>query len=167
MEGENTMEKVTMLANIVGIIGALISAFVLLCQQRTKAKAQVVLLESQRIESQVKLLKTFTELMDIAHARKGTVVIESILSDIKIDMGKLGDDNYSENLKKIIEELAIYSGPVGKGAQYAAIASIYSLAKNNPVLLIPAIKGLESISKFVKEDFVNDYLEDLKKTQLG
>ena len=100
MEGENTMEKVTMLANIVGIIGALISAFVLLCQQRTKAKAQVVLLESQRIESQVKLLKTFTELMDIAHARKGTVVIESILSDIKIDMGKLGDDNYSENLKK-------------------------------------------------------------------
>lgn len=146
--------SITLLITAIGV-------WLSLREYRLKIKAEIRLTESAELESDIKLLKLITEIIDIAHGRGGTYVsekaIEKILSpEIFTTLGE------SINLKALLENLVI-TLPVGFAAQDAAISAVWTLGKKHPVLTPVAIQALESISLF-KSEVAAGYLEDLRTT---
>lgn len=148
----------TSITLIVTSIGGWLS----LREYRLKVKAETRLAESAERETDIKLLKLFTEVMVIAHARGGYKVsekaIEKILSpDVLQQIGIP-----KSNIETLLEKSVIHI-PVGFAAQDAAISAIWVLGKKHPLLTPVAIQALESLSTF-KSAVAKGYLEDLKTT---
>lgn len=152
----------TPLSTFVALMTASIGGWLSLREYRLKVKAETILAKNAELESDIKLLKVFTEIMDIAHARGGYEVsekaIETVLSpDVLKQLGLSGS-----NLKDILNS-TIITIPVGIAAQDAAISAIWVLGKKHSILTPVAIQALESLSTF-KGEVVKGYLEDIKTT---
>jgi len=145
---------------VIAAIIAILSSTAWFWELRLKKKAERRLLESTEVESQVKLLKLFTEIMNIAHARGGYEVSDTVIE--KVLTPKVLKDN--KNLKTVIQS-AIISIPVGEASQDAAIAAIWQLGKTHSILNKASIQALKSLIKF-KRDIVQPYLDDLEKEEL-
>jgi len=147
------------LSTFVTLITASIGGWLSLREYRLKVKAETRLAQNAEVESDIKLLKLFTEIMDIAHGRRGSEVsekaIEKILSQEVIEQLELSGSNLKDILNK-----AIISLPVGIAAQDAAICAIWVLGKKHSTLTPIAIQALESLSTF-KGGVVKGYLEDI------
>lgn len=121
-------------------------------QYRLKLKEEERLAFSSRAEVDVRLVKAFTELMDIAMARRHTASSEKVVEEL-FKLGVINKEDFNEdfdNLQTGSTKLSQYSAiilPVGQAVQRAAIAAIASLAKTYPVLRGPAIEGLENIAR--------------------
>jgi hypothetical protein len=110
-----------------------------------KLRAEKRLKQSSQIESEIKLINLFCEVMNLAHARKSTVLLsDTLLKQIdKIPYIKktLIKDNHGEETT----ELPFVTYPVGLAAQIAAMSSIYELGKNHLILRNAAIEGLKQL----------------------
>jgi len=150
------------LSTFVTLITASIGGWLSLREYRLKVKAETRLAQSAELESDIKLLKLFTEIMDIDHSRRGYEVsekiIEKILSPEVLDQFGLSGSKLEDVINKTIIPL-----PVGIAAQDAAICAIWVLGKKHSILTPVAIQALESLSTF-KGEVVKGYLEDIKNT---
>lgn len=140
---------------------ALIGGLVALKEYRLKVKAEIRLTESANLEADIKLIKLFTEIMNIAHGRAGSYVSENAIEiflsqeDIKTELSQELIDPPRYPAKSKIEgvlESSVINLPVGKGAQNAAITSIGVLGERYEILRPVAIDGLEVLTKFKDEE---------------
>ncbi len=147
------------------LITASLSTLVALNEYRLKVKTETRLTNSAEVEADIKLLKLFTEIMNIAHARGGSQVsekaIEIILSQENITKSDLSDLDIVK-IEKALRS-AVINLPVGMAAQDAAICAIWALGKKHEILKPVAIQALLTLTGF-KSDVASPYLEDLKST---
>lgn len=147
-------------STFVTLITASVGGWMSLRENRLKVQAETRLAKSSELEADIKLLKLFTEIMTIAHARGGTQVSEKVIEKLLSPevIKELGIPN--ANLRPIIESSVIIL-PVGVAAQDAAIAAIWVLGNRHEILRPVAIQALTSLSGF-KATVAQPYLEDLK-----
>lgn len=154
-------EWILTISRAIGILTTTIAVWKSLAEYRLKLKAENRVAESERIEADIKLIMHFTEIMDIANARSGYQVSETIIE--KLFEQDIITREDSQDLKKLNEKIAnaaILTLPVGSAAQDAAIASIAQLAIRHNILKEPAIQALESIEEF-KSDIAKKYLDKI------
>ena len=119
--------NVNSISLIVTLFSFSFGALLAVNQYSLKAKAE-------KVEHEVRLLKLFTEIMDIAHARGEAFVVNN----------------------------AIENAPIGVAAQDAAIAAINTLGeKYKDILGEAATQGLETLTSF-KRDVVGKYRDNEK-----
>ncbi len=165
MNPETIKDWLVPASTFVTLITASIGGWLALRQYRLKVKSETRLTQSAELEADIKLLKLFTEIMNIAHGRGGTQVsektIEKMLSpEVIKELGLSGT-----NIRGAIDN-AIISLPVGIAAQDAAICAIWVLGNRHEVLKPVAIQALTSLSSF-KLGVTGPYLEDLKLKYKG
>jgi hypothetical protein len=122
---------------------------------RLKTQAEARLAESARVEADIKLVKLFVEVMDVAHARGQSVVVSDKLFEAMVPHLPVKD---IDHLKKA----AVITFPIGTAAQDAAIAAIAVLGKQHSILLKIADQALESL-KPIKGQVAQPHLESLRK----
>jgi len=159
MELSTIKEWLVPASTCITLITASIGGWLSLREYRLKVKADIRLTQSTELEADIKLLKLFTEIMNIAHARGGVQVsekaIEKILSpEVIKELGITKID-----IKAAIDN-AVISLPVGIAAQDAAICAIWVLGKRHNVLKPVAIQALMTLSGFKTEAI--SYLEDIQ-----
>jgi hypothetical protein len=146
-------------STFVTLITASVGGWLSLREYRLKVQAETRLARSAELEADIKLLKVFTEIMSIAHARGGAQVsekaIEKILTPEMIKELGLSGKSLTEVLGTAVVNL-----PVGSAAQDAAICSIWVLGCRHEVLRPVAIQALTSLTH-IKGAVVTPYLEDL------
>jgi hypothetical protein len=156
-------------STFITLMTASISGCLALKEYRLKAQAETRLTKSAEIESDIKLIQIFIEIMDIAHARRSSEIsekaIEAILSSEEI---KKLDLSKQESLKIFHESLpyATITLSVGYAAQDAAICAIWALGKEHHILKQIAIQALSSLQT-MKPLVVDNYLQDLKSENNG
>lgn len=110
-----------------------------------KQKAEARAAKKEEAETDVRLLKAFTELMDIANGRGGYEVSEKIIEELfkhKVFTEQEWGD--LKSLKDRIGEFPVIYKPVGLPSQHAALAAIATLANKHDVLEEAAIQALQS-----------------------
>ena len=165
MDASTLKDWLVPVSTFVTLITASIGGWLALREYRLKVKAEIRLTQSAELEADIKLLKLFTEIMTIAHARGGTQVsekaIEKLLSpEIVKALGLSVPD-----IRGVIEN-AVINLPVGVAAQDAAICAIWVLGNRHEVLKPVAIQALKSLTGF-KAKVASPYLEDLKSNYSG
>lgn len=152
-------------STFVTLITGSIGGWLALREYRLKVKAEIRLTQSAELEADIKLLKLFTEIMNIAHAHGGTQVSEKAIEKI------LSPEVFKElglswaNIRAEIANAVIIL-PVGTAAQDAAICAIWVLGNRHEVLKPVAIQALKSLTGF-KAKVATPYLEDLKLNYHG
>lgn len=124
-----------------------------------KFEAERRLKINSTIESQIKLLKLFTEIMDIAEARRETILSKEVLTYL-IDSKQI--DSLLDNKKN--SKTPFLVSPVGRASQLTAISSIYNLAKKHKILREPSIQALKNLKGFQDEkiqELAENYLTKL------
>ena len=165
MEFATIKDWLVPISTFITLITASIGGWLSLREFRLKIRAETRLSQSSELESDIKLIKLFIEIMDIAHARGGNQVsekaIEAILSpEVIKELGLSGS-----NIKDILNN-AVVSLPVGFAAQDAAICAIWALGQKHAVLKPVAIQALSSLNTF-KGEVTEKYLRDLIKNYDG
>jgi hypothetical protein len=143
------------------LLSVAISSWLALRQYRLKLKEEERLSTSARTETDIKLVKAFGELMDVANGRSGHVVsektVEFLLARKFVSDEELLDPT---SVGRKLEAAAVFTLPVGRGAQDAAIAAIATLGARHEVLRVLALQGLPSL-KIVRPDLAPEYYEQL------
>jgi hypothetical protein len=116
-----------------------------------KQKAERRVFKSAEIESNVKLMTLFPQIMDIAHSRVGNHVSEKA---IEILLSRSGGT--SHDVTELIAS-AVIQLPAGAAAQDAAICAIWKLGREHEVLTEVATQALVSLMD-VKPTVVSNYL---------
>ena len=129
------------------IPGAILALF----QYSVKLREEKRLATSARAETDVRLIKAFTELMDLTIGRCQHLLSEKAVEEFfKLGLILKGDFNndFSERQKgsEKLSAYAVVTLPVGNSGQEAAFAAIITLAEHYPVLRYVAVSGLKGIS---------------------
>jgi len=148
------------------LITAAIGSWVTVNNYTLKIEKERRLSDSSTVESNVRLLKLFSEMMQIANSRYDPILSEKVIEGL-FNKGLITAKDYEneENLKLASKKMqtAIITPSYGLAAQESAIAAIYSLGRDHPILLDAAIDGLSAL----KLSFIGDSPhtnEILKKT---
>ena len=160
MNSVEIREWLVPVSTALSIFSVAVGIILSLRQHQLKAKAEIRLTNSEQVESDIKLLKLFTEIMSIAHARGESIVSEKMLELM------LRPDVIQQLSINEIKEAAIITLPIGFAAQDAAIAAIYELGRKHILLRSVALRALESLSTF-KGEVARPYLEKLKNLADG
>jgi hypothetical protein len=152
------------------LITTAIGSWVVVNNYALKIETEKRLSDSSSVESNVRLLKLFSEIMQIADCRYDPILSEKVIEEL-FNKGIITANDYSsENIKSITQKLdsAIITPAYGLAAQEAAIASIYTLGWNNVILLNAAIDGLAAVKPRFGIDSsqfktIEKYLNDLKE----
>jgi hypothetical protein len=152
-------------STFVTLITASVGGWMSLREYRLKVQAETRFAKSSELEADVKLLKLFTEIMSIAHARGNTEVSEKVIEKLLSPeaMKELGITIV--NLRPVLENSVIMH-PVGVAAQDSAIAAIWALGNKHEILKPVAIQALTSLSGF-KANVARPYLDDLRSQYGG
>ena len=131
------------------IITVAIGSWITVNNYTLKIQKEQRLSDSSTVESNVRLIKLFSEIMQIANSRYEPILSEKVIEGL-FDKGIITVKDY-ENMKnteivKLKLETSVVTPSYGLATQESAIAAIYSLGKEHPILLDAAIDGL-SISK--------------------
>ncbi|WP_419777735.1 hypothetical protein [Malaciobacter marinus] len=119
-----------------------ITAIIAVLTYKSKAKVEKSLIEKNEAEIDIKLIKQFSELINIANGRSGYLLSENAISEYF----KLKDiKNYSQDINKELESLAILTLPVGKATQNATAIALTDFALKNPLLLKATINGINEL----------------------
>jgi len=148
---------------ILGIISSSIAAIGALIQIRLKNKEQIEAIKNANIDSEIKLIKTFSELMEIAHAYGDVEVSEEVVKKSLEKIDDLRDEEKRKVFNCIIKDSAFLIKPKGAAAQESAIAAVYCLGMKYGILYEPALAGLESLGKFKESG--KKYFDLLKNKQ--
>jgi hypothetical protein len=156
---EAVREWIITLSTSAALVAAIYAGSASLKEYRLKARAEKRLAQSSEIESDIRLIKLFIEIMDLAHARRESQIsekaIEALLSPELAKQIGLSVTNIQEILGKTVITL-----PVGSAAQDAAISAIWALGNKHEILKPIAIQALTSLNTFRKE-VADNYLQDL------
>ena len=149
------------LSTVFTLISVAVGVWLSLRDYRLKLQAETRLKHSSQVELDIQLLKVFTELMPIAHARGGYHVsekaVERVLQKDFLDqVGKDGGD-----IRDLLTSIAVVRLPVGVAQQDAAIAAIAILGKKHEILKEVSIRALKSISDF-RGEIAQQYLSELE-----
>ena len=154
-------EGLVPLASAVGIFSVVVGIWLSLREYRLKIRAETRLAQSADVESQIKLLKLFTEIMNIAHARGNSHFSEK-LADLMIRPEIISALNIKGG-KNNIRDLGVITLPIGSAAQDAAIAAVAELGKRHELLRPVALQALESlVIGDVKKEIAQAHLDSLK-----
>jgi hypothetical protein len=151
------------LASFIGIVSTSVGVWLALREFRLKLAAETRLSESSRAETDIRLLKHFTDVLLIATGRIGTFTYSKEAAEHFLQSGSISEEE-SKNANVIREGLsnAAFLSPVaGASSRDAAFASIAVLAIRHPVLKQPAIQALESFEEWAPE-LSKKYLEEIK-----
>lgn len=153
------------LSTFITLITASVGGWMSLREYRLKVQAETRLARSSELEADVHLLKLFTEIMSIAHARGTTEVSDKVIEKLLTPemMKELGAS--IKDLHAVIQDSVIIH-PVGVAAQDAAIAAIWVLGIKHEILRPIAIQALTSLGGF-KAKVSRPYLEDLRSHYEG
>ena len=163
-------EEVFQVLTLTAVVFAIFGSSSWLWEHLLKIQAEKRIAESDEVESKVKLIQLFTELMKIAHSRDSHVVskevLETLLDSKEAECGKSEDGLWEpKKLAKLLQK-AVIPIPVGSAAQDAAIAAIAELGEGYTSLRNIAIRGLCSLYG-VKPCVVAPYLEAAKRIELS
>lgn len=158
-------EWLLVVSGSITLLSVAISSWLALRQYRLKLKEEERLSVSARTETDIKLVKAFSELMDIAHGRSGHVLsektVEFLLAHNFVPDKEMSD---ASAVGHKLQAAAVFALPVGRASQEAAIAAIAALGERHDVLRDLALQGLESL-KIVRPDAVPKYIERLGRTK--
>lgn len=146
-------------ATSVTLLSVAVSSWLALRQYRLKLK-------SQKVENDIRLVKAFCDLLNIAHARSQTIYSEKFLEKLvekdvlsKADFEGLDVDKKRLDLEKKISTAALIT-PIGSAAQDAAIAAVATLGLRHSVLKEASVQALASLATSIpqKKDVISDHL---------
>jgi hypothetical protein len=154
-------ELLVPVATSVTLLSVAISSWLALRQYRLKLK-------SEKIENDIKLVKAFCDLLNIAHARSQTIYVESYLDKLFEREIITKADFHGLNLDKKIQSGAVIL-PIGAAAQDAAIAAVATLGLRHDVLHEASIQALSSLVDAVpdKKNIISTHLEAARASALG
>ena len=147
------------ISTFITLITASIGGWLSLREFRLKVRAETRLAQSSELESDIKLITLFIEIMDIAHGRGGNQVSEKAIEAILSPEVIKGLGLSRENIREILENSVIRL-PVGFAAQDAAICAIWALGHKHAILKPIAIQALYSLNTF-KGEVAEKYLQEL------
>jgi len=137
------------ITKILTLISIIVGICISINQYKLKVNSEIRLKESANAENDVKLLKLFTEIFDIAHGRKNHIISETIIKELfDKDIFTEEELNNLEALNNKIENAANLPIHVGLGAQDAAIVAIANLSIKYEILKAPGLAGLLVIKDF-------------------
>lgn len=140
------------ITKVLTLVSVIVGIFISIQQYRLKVKAEIRLKESANAENDVKLLKIFTEILDIAHGRKNQIISETIVKELfNHNIFGEGELHNLEEINRKIENTANLPVHVGLGAQEAAIVAIANLSIKYKILKEPGLAGLRIIQGFKPE----------------
>lgn len=142
------------------LVSVAISSWLALKEYRLKLQAEARTANSEKAETDVRLVKAFTELMDIANGRGGYVVSEKAIEELF--KRKFVDADFKDlaSMKEQIAEFPVFYLPVGNASQDSAIAAIATLANRHEVLREPAKQALETAKSF-RKGLAEKYLQKI------
>lgn len=144
------------------LIGSTVGILLALKEYKLKLKAETRLSKSANAETDIQLVKVFTDIMNLANGRSGYCISEKVIEKI-LELENLSEISLHDgSLHMLISKNAIIKFPVGSAQQDAAISAICVLAKRHEFLKPIAIQALESIYPSNPE-IAERYLSDLKK----
>jgi len=165
------------ISSAVLLITIAISSLIAVLTYRLKIEKEKRLSLTSQIESEIRLLKIFSEMMPIVDCRHDPIVSDKVIEGLfKSEIITKEDyQNYQDPIKRELVELKLQSAILfplyTSGTQNAAIAAIYELGKKNPILRSSAIEGLTSVLSFHHDKElkarVTAYLTDLKSIKEG
>lgn len=159
----NLKEWLIPVSTFVTLITVSVGAWQSLREYRLKLKAETRLADSTKAETDIKLVKQFTELTAIAHGRKSDYLSEKIVEKLfENKLFTLEELNEPYLLNKKITDTAVITIACGAAEQDAFIAAIATLGMKHKILRQPAIQALESMQSF-KPDVINKYLISLQE----
>jgi hypothetical protein len=173
-DGSNGLEELLVpLSGFVALGSIAISSWLAVLGYRLKLESEKRLNDASTIQSNVILLKSFIQMMLIANSRYDPILSEKVIDNLfqnKIITAEDYQNNEKIAFAKEKLETSLIIPHYGIASQEAAIGAIYSLGKDNPILLDAAIGGLTSIYswhpdtelKKTLEVFLND-LTSLKQ----
>jgi hypothetical protein len=159
-------------STFITLVSISVGVWLSLKEYRLKLQTEARLSHSTQAETDIRLLTLFTQIMNIAHARSGTIASEKAIEKM-FDKGILTQDDFKDMnaLHKKIQTVSVFSLTVGLAAQVAAIAAIATLAKRHDVLREPAIAGLQSLSDQFNPSplgvITQKYLDELQGRTIG
>jgi hypothetical protein len=157
-------EWILVASGSIALISASISSWLALREYRLKLRAETRVANSEKAESDIRLLKAFTELNDIANGRGGYQVSDKLIEELfKREIFSKADFADLNALKARIGEFPVVYLPVGGAAQDAALAAIATLGLRHEVLRDAALQALESATGFRKE-IAEKYLRRMSET---
>ncbi|HEX8491199.1 MAG TPA: hypothetical protein VF658_00010 [Pyrinomonadaceae bacterium] len=148
-------ELVLVISACISMIAVAYGIYLSLGQYQVKLKEEERLALSSRADVDIRLIKSFTELIDLAMGRRQHVLSEKAVEKV-FELGLISKDDFNDDFTKTqkgslkLSEYAVIRLPVGKSGQEAAIAAIATLANTYPVLKDAAIQGLEGIQSYNK-----------------
>ena len=149
------------IAGAVSIISVAGSTFLAIRQYRLKLVSETRQNQLAQVDMDVKMLKVFVEIMNIANGRGDTELSERAIEMI-FNNNKLFPEGSLKSYKALNDALnaSILIHPVGRASQCAAIAAIYTLAKKHKILFDSGKQALESL-KEENEKLATKYLDML------
>lgn len=159
MTAADIREWILVVPGSITLLSVAISSWLALKQYRLKLQEEERLSSSARTETDIKLVKAFGELMDVANGRSGHVLSEKTV-EFLLARNVISNEDLLEPVAvgERLGAAAVFALPVGRGAQDAAIAAIATLGARHDVLRDLARQGLESL-KIVRPDIIPRYLE--------
>ncbi len=146
------------------VIAVAIGSWLAINEFRLKIETEKRISDSSLIESNVRLLTHFSEMMKIAHSRYDPMISEKVIEGL-FEKGIITADDYKDEKKIIFAvrklDTAILTPSYGTASQDAAIGAIYTLGiTHDDILLNAAIEGLRSICSYLTNDLAS--IEDPK-----
>jgi hypothetical protein len=139
------------ISEFVTLITLAVGSWVAVNNYRLKIETEKRLSDSSRIESNIRLLKLFSEMMQIANSRQPPFLSEKVIEGL-FQNKIINADDYknAESLRMAEMKLntAILVPAYGAATQDAVIAAIFTLGKEHDVLRKAAIEGLISVKSF-------------------
>lgn len=153
------------ISTFITLITASVGGWLSLREYRLKLQAEIRLAKSAELEADIKLLKVFTEIMNIAHARGGVQVSEKAIEKMLDPEFLKGLGSPPVNLSELLSAAVIHL-PIGEAAQDSAISAIWALGRRHELLGPVAHQALISLGKF-KSKVTEPYLRDFAQRNPG
>lgn len=148
---------VTVTAASMSMLAVATGIWLSLREYRIKVRGEARQQKTADIDAEVRLHTQFTELMQIANARSGYVLSEATAQYM---LGALGEAERSPaEVRRIVNDAAVMTLPVGSASQDAAIAAIASLTQRYEVLREPGLQALRSLCNPMTSWQAKRYLE--------
>lgn len=166
---ETVKEILVPISAIITLLSIAIGSLVAVFAYRVNSKAETRLKESTKAEIDVKLLGLMINLVEKANGRNGNEISDEVVKKIfeseKISKLDLLENNNSIAVKKLLNELSIFSMPVGSGEQVFAIQAIAELGLQHTILKEISLASLRKLKRSkISEILCNELIELLEKS---
>jgi len=149
------------IGGFLGVLTTLVAVPTSLWQLRLKVIEQTELLKNQKIESEIKLMNTFSSFVEIAEGRKEISFSDHIIDYLIKNIKSESISSLYDEIERIKKE-SILVAPAGIISQYAAIVAIFELGRSHVLLNEPALVALNKLTEF-NDPIIVKYYEKLKE----